>query len=154
MRIVTVEDADGLAAAWRVRHQVFVVEQQVPAEIEVDDLDTAPTTLHALAITGGDVVGTGRVLVDGPGAVHVGRVAVLAAARGHGVGAALMAHLEGLALSRCGVRVGDSLVVRVALSAQEHAVGFYTRLGYALATGERYQEAGIWHLDMERVIRV
>ncbi|MDX5317791.1 MAG: GNAT family N-acetyltransferase, partial [Actinomycetes bacterium] len=89
-----------------------------------------------------------------PGEVHVGRVAVRATARGRGVGAALMSHLEGVAIARHGVRRGDDLVVLVALSAQEHAIGFYTRLGYSLVPGERYLDAGIWHRDMERRVRI
>ena len=154
IRVETVEDAAGLAAAWRVREEVFVDEQAVPVEEEIDALDTAPTTAHALAWLDGDLVATGRLLPEEEGTVHVGRVAVRAPARGRGVGAALMAHLEGLDLARHGIRDGDHLVVCVALSAQEQAMGFYTRLGYAVVTGERYLDAGIWHQDMERRIRV
>ncbi|MGM0384496.1 MAG: GNAT family N-acetyltransferase [Actinomycetota bacterium] len=156
IRVETVEDAAGLAAAWRIRAEVFVVEQGVPVAEEVDDLDTAETTTHALAWLDGELVATGRLLSDAahPGEVHVGRVAVREAARGRGVGAAVMAHLEGVALARHGVRRRDDLVVLVALSAQEHAIGFYTRLGYSLTSGERYLDAGIWHQDMERRVRV
>lgn len=157
IRVVTVEDAEGLAAAWRVREEVFVVEQAVPIEEEIDALDSDPGTLHALAIEDGEVLATGRVLAphpDHPGVVHVGRVAVRAAARGRGVGAALMAHLEGLALAAHGIRTHGDLEVRVELSAQEQAMGFYSRLGYVVVSGERYLDAGIWHQDMERRIRV
>ncbi len=156
IRVETVEDAAGLSEAWRIREEVFVVEQRVPVEEEIDDLDTAETTTHALGWLDDELVATGRVLWDPghPGEVHVGRVAVRATARGRGVGAALMSHLEGVALARHGVRRGDDLVVLVALSAQEHAIGFYTRLGYSLVPGERYLDAGIWHRDMERRVRV
>lgn len=156
IRVVTVVDAEGVAAAWRVRREVFVDEQRVPAEEEVDALDSDLRTLHVLAIEDGEVLATARLLAphpDHPGVVHVGRVAVRAMARRRGVGAALMAHLEGLALSRHGVLDGDALMVRVALAAQEQAMGFYSRLGYVVVTGERYLDAGIWHQDMERRIR-
>lgn len=156
MRVVDIVDRDGLEKAWRIRTEVFVVEQRVPADVEVDDLDTAPTTSHALALLGDEPVATGRVVFDPahPGEVHIGRVAVRRAVRGRGVGAALMAHLEGVALALYGAPEGDALEVRVVLSAQEGAMGFYTRLGYAVVSGERYLDAGIWHQDMERRIRV
>lgn len=68
-----------------VRFTVFVEEQKVPAEIELDEFD--PHCVHALAIDGrGRVLGTGRLLPDG----HVGRMAVLREARGRGVGSALL----------------------------------------------------------------
>jgi len=120
----------------------------------VDGRDLEPGTVHALAWLDGEPVATGLMLADHPGEVHVGRVAVLRSARGRGVGAAVMAHLEGVALARHGVRVGDELEVRVALAAQEQAIGFYTRLGYRIVSGERYLDAGIWHQDMARRVAV
>lgn len=169
-----VTDRAGLEEAWRIRFEVFVDEQHVPPEEEVDARDEDPATLHALAFLDGVPVATGRVLPDGtPGHVHVGRVAVRAAARGSGVGASIMAHLEGMALAEYGIpgdaeTLGDAetpgdagtsgeprhLTVRIALSAQESAVGFYSRLGYSPVSGERYLDAGIWHQDMARTVAV
>jgi predicted GNAT family N-acyltransferase len=123
-------------AASRIRFDVFVEEQKVPAEIELDDWDAK--SLHALAYdAAGTVVGTGRLLPDG----HIGRMAVLANARGTGVGTALLTALMQAARAR-----GDRDVV---LSAQTHAVAFYARLGFAVE-GSIYQEAGIDHVDMRR----
>jgi predicted GNAT family N-acyltransferase len=123
-------------AASRIRFDVFVEEQKVPAEIELDDWDAK--SLHALAYDAvGTVVGTGRLLPDG----HIGRMAVLANARGTGVGTALLTALMQAARAR-----GDRDVV---LSAQTHAVAFYARLGFAVE-GSIYQEAGIDHVDMRR----
>jgi predicted GNAT family N-acyltransferase len=123
-------------AASRIRFDVFVEEQKVPAEIELDDWDAK--SLHALAYDpAGTVVGTGRLLPDG----HIGRMAVLANARGTGVGTALLTALMQAARER-----GDRDVV---LSAQTHAVSFYARLGFAVE-GTVYQEAGIDHVDMRR----
>jgi predicted GNAT family N-acyltransferase len=123
-------------AASRIRFDVFVEEQKVPAEIELDDWDAK--SLHALAYdAAGTVVGTGRLLPDG----HIGRMAVLANARGTGVGTALLTALMQAARER-----GDRDVV---LSAQTHAVAFYARLGFAVE-GTIYQEAGIDHVDMRR----
>ena len=147
-RDVSIEVVTGpeqLAECFAVRFEVFVGEQHVPASEELDDLDHAATTTHVLA-RGADglALGTARLLTDPahPGVVHLGRVAVRASARGAQVGAALMSALHTLALERCAV---DG-VVRVELSAQEQAFGFYERLGYTVV-GDFYLDAGIPHKD-------
>lgn len=125
-----------------VRHKVFVEEQGVPREIELDDMDEP--SLHALAYDGsGNVVGTGRLL---PGqregdhfVAHVGRMAVLREWRGRGVGGAILRALIEAARTR-----GDMQVV---LSAQTHALGFYLAHGFRVE-GEPYLEAGISHQAM------
>jgi predicted GNAT family N-acyltransferase len=125
------------ARAEPVRYAVFVEEQKVPAEIELDDLD--PLSLHALALDDeGRVLGTGRLLPDG----HIGRMAVLRQARGSGVGSALLQALMQAARAR-----GDREVL---LSAQTHAMPFYERFGF-VAEGAEYDDAGIAHRMMRRV---
>ena len=126
------------AGAEPVRYAVFVEEQKVPPEIELDDFD--PVSLHALAFDrAGRLLGTGRLLPDG----HVGRMAVLRLARGTGVGSALLAALLQAARAR-----GDR---EVALSAQTHAIPFYERFGF-VAEGEEYDDAGIPHRRMRRAL--
>ena len=125
------------AHAEPVRFAVFVEEQKVPAEIELDGFD--PLSVHALAFDGaGRVLGTGRLLPDG----HIGRMAVLRQARGAGVGSALLRALMQAARAR-----GDR---QVALSAQTHAIPFYERFGF-VAQGEQYDDAGIPHRWMRLV---
>lgn len=119
-----------------VRFQVFVDEQGVPSDMELDEFD--PLSCHAAALRGGQVVGAGRLLPDG----HIGRMAVLAEWRGQGVGAALLKALMAEAAQR-GMR-------RLALSAQTHAVDFYARFGF-VPEGPEYQEAGLPHQAMERL---
>jgi predicted GNAT family N-acyltransferase len=163
--IVRVTERDQLERAWDVRTEVFVHEQHVPLEEEIDDLDTAATTTHVLAVDAvtGDALGTGRLLTDPDhrGEVHLGRLAVRAAARGRGVGARLVIAIEGLALADHAEHNGDdgaprggsgTLAVRVVLSAQESAMAFYRRLGYEVVSGERYLDAGIWHQDMAHTV--
>jgi predicted GNAT family N-acyltransferase len=117
-----------------IRHTVFVDEQKVPAELEIDALD--PRCVHAIAYADdGRVLGTGRLLPDG----HIGRMAVLREARKLGVGSALLTALMGEARRR-GHR-------QAALSAQVHAIPFYRRHGYAVVSGE-YLDCGIPHVDM------
>ncbi len=150
-RVVTRED---LEAAWAVRFEVFVHEQRVPVEEEVDAADTSPTTLHVLAEVDGAVVGTGRLLTDPahPGVVHIGRVAVRRTIRGLGVGAAIMRALEAIAVADFAEALpGGGRRVRIELSAQEQAVGFYQDVGYVVGQ-ERYLDAGIWHRDAVKAV--
>jgi len=120
-----------------IRFEVFVREQRVPAEIELDDMDAK--CLHALAFHQEKAVGTGRLLPDG----HIGRMAVLKPYRGKGVGAAMLERLIEAARAR-----GDR---EVALSAQVHAVPFYRAHGF-VEEGAEYEEAGIVHQAMRRVL--
>jgi predicted GNAT family N-acyltransferase len=131
------------AADWpevvALRTRVFVEEQGVPAEIEQDQHDA--TAVHALARDDdGRVVATGRMLVRDGRAV-IGRMAVDAAVRGRGYGAAVLAELHRQALA-----LG---LAEVELHAQVGARGFYERAGYT-AVGEEYLEAGIVHVTMRR----
>ncbi|MEU9074197.1 GNAT family N-acetyltransferase [Kitasatospora sp. NPDC004745] len=151
---VTVRVAEGeadLALVHGVRRAVFIVEQGIPEDEEWDDLD--PTSEHLLAVgADGTPLGTAR-LIHGEqalkltggveGRVLLGRLAVVAAARGTGLGADLVRAIEAAALAR-GAR-------EVELHAQVQALGFYERLGYA-AEGPVYQDGGIPHRTMTRVL--
>lgn len=117
-----------------IRFEVFVEEQKVPAELEMDDMDAV--CLHAVAYdAAGTPIGTGRLLPDG----HIGRMAVRKGARGTGVGGALLQTLMAQAMAR-----GDREVV---LSSQRHAAPFYQRHGFTVEGGEFF-EAGISHINM------
>lgn len=148
-RVATPEQ---LAEAFAVRMAVFVVEQQVPEELELDDADHAPTTTHVVArrTDTGEVVGTARLLTDPaqPGEVHAGRVAVRASVRGTGAGALLMRAVEEIALAEHARPDGT---VTVLLSAQVQAIGFYERVGYEVY-GPLYLDAGIDHRDARKVL--
>lgn len=147
IEIVPVTSMDELREALAVRFRVFVDEQHVPADEEIDAYDASPTgtqsteAFHVLARTDGATIGAARLLLDAPtgGAVHLGRVAVLAEWRRSGVGNSLMERLHGEARARG--------YVRVEISAQTHAIPFYERLGY-VAEGPVYLEAGIEHRAM------
>jgi len=122
--------------ASRIRFRVFVEEQGVPREIELDVQDAR--CLHAVAFDEkGVAVGTGRLLPDG----HIGRMAVLEQCRRRGVGTLLLDRLIDAARQR-----GDREVL---LSAQVHAVEFYRKHGFE-TVGEIYEEAGIPHRAMRR----
>ena len=152
--VVRVGSPEQRAAMTAIRMAVFVQEQNVAAEREMDALDDDPATVHVLALDAdGTPLGTARLLPphhEGEPA-HIGRVAVSAAARGLGVGALLMAALEAEALDRFGVVADGTRTVSVELSAQEQALGFYARLGY-VARPERYLDEAIWHRDAVKVV--
>ncbi|KQX13203.1 acetyltransferase [Streptomyces sp. Root431] len=138
-------------ACFAVRREVFVEEQGVPQELEYDTYDT--TAVHVLAVReDGLPLGTGRLLhgadalgrTGGDASVgSLGRLAVAKAARGLGVGAALVRGIEDAARER-GLAAVD-------LHAQTHALGFYERLGYE-AYGPEFPDAGIPHRSMRRAL--
>lgn len=119
-----------------IREAVFISEQHVPKSLEWDASD--PECTHVIAIDDDGVsIATGRLVPDG----SIGRMAVLKAWRGRGVGNAIMEKLVDEA-RRNGFR-------SLKLSSQEHAVGFYQRHGF-VAQGTPYMEAGIRHITMIR----
>lgn len=140
---------DELHEALTVRMRVFVQEQGVPLEEEVDryDVDPAakPPAVYVLGRLDGACIATGRLLLDvGLGELpHIGRVAVLEEHRRNGYGAAIMAALHEAALAR-GFR-------GVTLAAQLHAIPFYEHLGY-IARGPVFLDAGIEHRDMDLLL--
>jgi predicted GNAT family N-acyltransferase len=120
----------------RVRRTVFIDEQGVPEATEWDADDSV--SLHLLALDGvGQPIGCARLLPDG----HIGRMAVLPAWRGRGVGRALLDAAIRAAQAR-----GHATL---RLSAQTHAVAFYARAGF-VAVGDEYEEAGIAHVAMQK----
>ena len=121
-----------------IRYDVFVIEQGVPVELEWDEWDDQ--CWHALARdTAGRAVATGRLLPDG----HIGRMAVRQEARGTGVGARVLDALTDKARE-----LGYPELV---LNSQTHAMPFYARAGFT-PEGDEYEEAGIPHRTMRRVL--
>jgi predicted GNAT family N-acyltransferase len=133
--IARLADAADLPAVFALRHEVFVIGQDVPEDLERDDLDALSD--HAVAVIDGKVVGTGRLLPDGT----IGRMAVASSVRGQGIGAAVLGVLEEQARHRG--------FPAVELHAQVHALGFYDRYGY-VPCSEVYLEAGIEHQSMRK----
>lgn len=123
------------AHASPIRFTVFVEEQGVPREIELDEQD--PLSIHAVVFEDRRPVATGRLLPDG----HIGRMAVLKEWRNRGIGALMLKRLIDCAKER-----GDR---EVALSAQVRAVPFYLANGF-VTEGDEYLEAGIRHQAMKR----
>ena len=130
---------DDLEKLRKIRDEVFVVEQQVPLELEWDEID--PECDHVLAVDkAGTPIGTGRLLPDG----HIGRMAVLKSWRKQGVGSALLTALLDLARSKN--------MREAVLNAQVSAQPFYEAHGF-VANGPVFDEAGIPHIEMRMSLR-
>ncbi len=137
-RVETIDYASGIDDLRAVREPVFVQEQQVPLALEWDDLD--PLCVHVIARdANGRPIGTGRLTPER----KVGRMAVLADWRGHGVGDAL---LQALIAEAARLRWPE-----LRLHSQVSALGFYVKHGF-VPYGERFMEAGIEHQSMRRQI--
>ena len=118
-----------------IRYQVFVDEQKVPIELEIDDDD--PLAAHILCIVDGQPVGTGRILLDG----HIGRLAVLQAHRKQGYGNKILDHLELIAQ--------ENELTEVFLNAQVTAIPFYEKRGYMIIS-DIFDDADIPHQTMRK----
>jgi tRNA(adenine34) deaminase len=127
--------ANDRAALTKIRFDVFVHEQKIPAEFEIDEHD--PVSDHAIARIKKDgmPIATGRLLPDG----HIGRMAVLKAYRGTGAGLAILQFLT--------EKAKEKGFAEVKLSAQTYAIPFYQRAGF-VAYGDEYDDCGIPHRMM------
>lgn len=135
-RIVRTND---LETCLRLRRIVFINEQNVPEDEEVDEYDKTAT--HLLAFDGDTPVGTARIVLQAE-VGKIGRVCVLQTHRGTGLGADL--------INACLAELRELPELTTArLGAQTYALGFYQRLGFT-AYGDEYIDAGIAHFDMER----
>ena len=114
-----------LGQAQAIRHQVFVEEQGIPAELEYDGADLS--AIHVLAYQGEDAVATGRLLLEPDGVGVLGRIAVIAPVRGQGIGGQVVRQLE-----QCAVAAG---VQRLILHPHAYLEKFYTALGYQTIAG-------------------
>lgn len=133
MVITTPED---LNKAYQLRTEVFVREQHVPIELEMDELDKVAT--HVLCVENQEVVGCGRIILDGSIA-WIGRVAVKKSFRKLGIGRQLMVYMMKLAIEK-----GATII---SLHAQLQVVDFYQKLGF-YSHGKTFMDAGIEHIEM------
>ena len=122
-----------------VREAVFIREQGIDPEVEIDDYDAI--CWHALAYLDGEPVGTARLILQDRFSAKIGRMAVVAEARQHGIGTQLMRLLEDYAR-----RQG---ITRIVLDAQLQVIPFYQRLGYEVQ-GDVFLDADILHQRMTR----
>ncbi|PSP78316.1 GNAT family N-acetyltransferase [Halobacteriales archaeon QS_4_69_225] len=139
MDVRRVDGEAGMADALGIRRAVFIEEQDVPEELELDGNDEV--AMQFVAYDDGRPVGTARLREGDETTAKAERVAVLSDERGRGIGRRLMAAVEAHA-----VEAGYEVVV---LNAQVPVVGFYEQLGYA-TTSDVFEDAGIPHRKMRK----
>lgn len=126
--------------AFKIRTEVFVNEQNVPEELELDEFDSVAE--HVVAYMDNIAVGCGRVIVNGENS-KIGRIAVLKQYRRSGIGKEICTELIKIACEK-----GANSIV---LDAQVTAVGFYKKLGF-VESGSTFLEAGIEHIKMTKIV--
>ena len=140
LRVQIVREESDLQACYNLRFEVFVEEQKVPFDLEKDEEDSNAS--HFLLSFKDDPVGVGRVVFgqSKEGRIaEVGRIAILKNFRSRGFGKELMREI----VSYCKKSGAEEIV----LGAQEHALGFYEKLGFEVV-GDRYIDANIPHFKM------
>ena len=135
-----VETEEEMEGALSVRFRVFVAEQNVPMDEELDEFDSSAT--HAIVLSQGEVVATGRVVYGNEdSAARIGRMAVDMEWRRKGIGGRLLTFLAEEAATQ-----GVSTYI---LNAQEYVKDFYASHGY-VERGETFLEANIVHILMRK----
>jgi predicted GNAT family N-acyltransferase len=142
-KIIKASSFQDYARCVQLRTRVFVIGQNVPPDREVDQYEDDCS--HYLAALNGVPVGTVRWRRYGQGGAKIERLAVLEEARGMKIGAQLMAYALGDIAT-----VSD--IEHVKLGSQDHAVPFYTALGFQI-DGDGFEDAGIPHHNMVKRVR-
>jgi predicted GNAT family N-acyltransferase len=136
LRVKRVSSRKELEKAFGIRMRVFVTEQGVPKEIEMDRDDKR--AFHFLAFEGNQAVGTARVVMRHRSA-KIGRMAVLKNYRGRGIGRRLLRHAV-LTAKKQGAQ-------EIYLHAQVPVIGFYEAMAFRCVSAV-FKEAGIPHRKM------
>jgi predicted GNAT family N-acyltransferase len=141
--IIHVSTQEQLEYGMDIRKKVFVEEQQVPLELEMDEYDTiSPNVHHVLIQDNGEYVATGRIIYYDDDTAKMQRIAVIKEYRAKGFGRVLMIAMEKLAME-----LGMHNAV---LDAQCQAESFYTKQGYEVISKEPFDDAGILHVRMKK----
>lgn len=140
IEIHKVKDKKEMDLVHEIRREVFINEQGVPEELEMDELDQE--AVHVLAYVDGIPAGCGRMIIDGDYA-KIDRVAVKKNMRRNGIGTGICKLLIALA--------EDSCINSIFVNAQLSAVNFYTSLGFE-GEGGTFFEAGIEHVKMVKAL--
>lgn len=131
---------------FKLRTEVFVNEQNVPIELELDEKDNSEHTIHIGYFNGDELIGIARLIDMDKEVIHIGRVAIDKHHRGKGIGHKLILGCEDIAKK---VLNRD---FNIELSAQVYVETFYKKLGYNRINNNIYIDAGIEHIDMRKTI--
>ena len=145
--IKILESEKDRSLGFNLRTEVFVNEQDVPKELELDEKDNSEHTIHIGYFNGDELIGIARLIDIDKEVIHIGRVAIDKHHRGKGIGHKLILGCEDIAKR---VLNRD---FNIELSAQVYVETFYKKLGYNRINNNIYIDAGIEHIDMRKTIK-
>ena len=144
--IKILKSKEELNLGFALRIEVFVKEQKVPIELELDDKDHSDNTVHIGYFHDDNLIGVARLIDMDKDVIHIGRVVIDKEYRGQGIGRELIIGCENIAQ-----QILKRKII-IELSAQIQAENFYKSLGYNRINDKIYLDAGIEHVDMRKVI--
>ena len=144
--IKILESKEEINLGFALRIEVFVREQNVPVELELDDKDHSMNTVHIGYFNGDKLIGVARLIDMDKDVIHIGRVVIDKEYRGQGIGRELIIGCENIAQ-----QILKRKII-IELSAQIQAENFYKSLGYNRVNDIIYLDAGIEHVDMMKEI--
>ena len=144
--IKILNNKEELNLGFALRIEVFVKEQNVPIELELDEKDYSENTVHIGYFDDDKLIGIARLIDLDKDVIHIGRVVIDKEYRGQGIGRELIIGCENIAQ-----QILKRKII-IELSAQIQAENFYKSLGYNRVNDKIYLDAGIEHVDMRKVI--
>ena len=144
--IKILKSKEELNLGFALRIEVFVKEQKVPIELELDEKDHSKNTIHIGYFDSNKLIGVARLIDIDKDVIHIGRVAIDKHHRGRGIGRELIYGCENIAQ-----QILKRKII-IELSAQIQAEKFYESLGYNRVNDTIYLDAGIEHVDMRKEI--
>ena len=144
--IKILKNKEELELGFALHIKVFVKEQNVPIELELDEKDYSENTVHIGYFNDDKLIGVARLIDMDKDVIHIGRVVIDKEYRGKGIGRKLIVGCETTAKNIL------KREVVIELSAQIQAEKFYESLGYNRVNDKIYLDAGIEHVDMRKVI--
>ena len=144
--IKILKNKEELNLGFALRIEVFVKEQKVPIELELDDKDHRDNTVHIGYFHEDNLIGVARLIDMDKDVIHIGRVVIDKEYRGQGIGRELIIGCENIAQ-----QILKRKII-IELSAHIQAENFYKSLGYNRVNDKIYVDAGIEHVDMRKVI--
>ncbi|SMF88040.1 Predicted N-acyltransferase, GNAT family [Paenibacillus uliginis N3/975] len=144
--IINVTTEEQLREALDIRKEVFVIEQKVPLDIEIDELDSLDADAHHILIKyEGEYAATGRVTYYNKDSAKMQRIAVRKPFRSKGLGRVLLMAME--------TQARELKLLHSVLDAQCQAEAFYSKLGYVTTSDEPFDDAGIPHVRMKKQLQ-
>ena len=144
--IKILKSKEELNLGFALRIKVFVEEQKVPIELELDEKDNSENTVHVGFFDNNKLIGVARLIDLDKDVIHIGRVVIDKEYRGQGIGRELIIGCENIAQ-----QILKRKII-IELSAQIQAENFYKSLGYNRVNNKIYLDAGIEHVDMRKEI--